>query len=387
MFIDVHKAIRRLAPAPRTRVPKGEILADPTSQDDIDALKPDDKNGVPISRKLSAEQKAVRRSSMDELGTSPRNTTFYMRRSSGNAPGVKLDVDGIRPVAFRHHTSEIMQHLKHLGPSNAANHPRQTKINSVKIKPGVDPSIPTIPENRPIRTSQSEAPSRPAIMNSQSAPRGGIGEGLLAHGGREASDGVYALAQGYGTLGTSPHSVRASSSQRDDSSRPKSSGSRGGAHHYGVVVEGGYDADGMTTNKIIIDHRPKSREGGSGDGDKDKDSDDTVGSLPSARSFSPPRKRQTARSGSITENFVDTGGVKKMVLETTSSSDAEERDNKKDEDDEDEDGKAGGASSSQKGGDAKKGAKKKRKKRAAKNKKKGGEHGDGDESKPLLGGR
>jgi metal transporter CNNM len=38
---------------------------------------------------------------------------------------------------------------------------------------------------------------------------------------------------------------------------------------------------------------------------------------------SPPKKRHTARSGSISENIVEANGVRKIVLETTNSSDSD----------------------------------------------------------------
>ncbi|KAA8565802.1 hypothetical protein EYC84_009626 [Monilinia fructicola] len=60
-------------------------------------------------------------------------------------------------------------------------------------------------------------------------------------------------------------------------------------------------------------------------------STDTVGSLPSPKSgTSPPnktlKKKSTARSGSITENLVDAGGIRKMVLETNTSSGEDDKD-------------------------------------------------------------
>jgi metal transporter CNNM len=49
-------------------------------------------------------------------------------------------------------------------------------------------------------------------------------------------------------------------------------------------------------------------------------SSDTLGSLRSQNGSPIRRKRGAARSGSITETFVDTGGVRKVVLEANSSS-------------------------------------------------------------------
>lgn len=114
----------------------------------------------------------------------------------------------------------------------------------------------------------------------------------------------------------------------------------------------------------------------------------TIASLPKSVSPSPPRKRHTARSGSISENVVEANGVRKIVLETTSSSDSEDKalliktdgaqdqkENARSNTDTD-----GTQNDSQGAGNSKK----KRKKRGKKAKK-GGWKGNG-EDQPLLGG-
>src|SRR4051794_35940735 len=82
VFVDVHKAIRRMTPAPRTRVPKGGILTDTArpSEHKLDAVTSLE------SGELDDRETAQRKISMTELGTSPKvATTFLMRRrSSGN---------------------------------------------------------------------------------------------------------------------------------------------------------------------------------------------------------------------------------------------------------------------------------------------------------------
>ena len=52
-------------------------------------------------------------------------------------------------------------------------------------------------------------------------------------------------------------------------------------------------------------------------------SSDTIGSLVSLGRTPSARKKGTARSGSITETHVDSGGVRKVVLETHGNSDDE----------------------------------------------------------------
>lgn len=357
VFIDVHKAIRRLTPAPRTRVPKGEIVADAAHSPEnvYEVLNMSD--GQPTLDITGPEQ---RKSSVSELGVSPKVATFLMRRrSSGNGSIDKQTT----PLALRSNTPEIREHLKHLGPSNAAHRPKQTRINTVKIKPGVG----TIPEN-------AAKPQDGAIVTPTTS-RGGIGEGLLESAGRGASDGVRTLQAGYGTINSSAHwatswpqdlnangdGTKSLPQGSDDVTSPKSQ-----PHDENV--------------KIVVDNRPASQSSGY--------STSTLGSLHSvhSRSRSPMKrhKHTTARSGSITENFVDLGGVKKMVLETASSSDIEEargsegNDNKSRSPTKTD---TEGEGKTDEDGGKKSGGKKKRKKRAGRKKHKGA----ASESASLLG--
>lgn len=326
-----------MAPAPRTRVPKGEILTDPSR---------------PSERKLSfgadgLDQHADRRkSSIPELAGSPKISTFRVRRRSSGHNG---NMDRAAAVSLRSDDPEVKQHLKHLGPSNAATRPKSTRINTVKIKPGI-PN--TIPEN-------VQRPQDGTTIPPSHAPQGGIGEGLLENAGREASDGVHSLAVGYGTMtpGADRMSLRSGRSNghlRED--EPTSPGS----------------AAADETTKLIVDNRSKSEQR--------RSSVSTVGSLQSAPSpsHSSPKKRHTARSGSISENVVDLNGVKKIVLETTSSSDSEDKalgGQTNSAQDRKTSSEAEGRTEDKKSG------KKKRKKRGKKKK-----HGESSESQPLLGG-
>lgn len=141
------------------------------------------------------------------------------------------------------------------------------------------------------------------------APHGGVGTGLLSSAGKEASDGVLAIQQGYGTMGGSP---------------PKSPGK-------GTTSSGGQSAASQAHPAATIqeeeqqpDSRSKSR--GSATSNHRSDSESTINSLhkpnrsTSRVDISPRQRRGTARSGSITEQIVDAGGIRKVVLETTSSS-------------------------------------------------------------------
>ncbi|KAF2494609.1 DUF21-domain-containing protein [Lophium mytilinum] len=329
VFIDVHKAIRRMAPAPRSRVPKGEVVADSAHSKD----EPTSITTVPEDRAVDIAGADKPKPSMSEMAASPKVATFMIRRRSSGT-GSMDRTNGTFPI--RSTDPEFQKHLKHLGPSNVATRPKQTRINTVKIKPGVAP----IPENAQ------------KVHYSPNETQGGIGDGLLESAGRDASDGVHSLAVGYGTMSSGAPQSQTDGEDGPASQRPKTA-----------------DSDA----KIIIDNR-RGRT----------NSTSTLGSLHSVGSSSPkaPKKRATARSGSITENFVDIGGIKKMVLETTSSSDTEEGNHSGDKS---EDSKQNGADHTDADGagdKAQSGGKKKRKKRAGKKRNKGG----AGESAPLLGG-
>lgn len=323
-------------------------MADPARKqseqpvDDGDAAGP--QNGSPAPRKTS----------MPEMSGGPTKPSFLLRRRSSGSRGT------MEPL--RSDDPEVMQHLKHLGPSNAANRPKSTRINTVKIKPGqaaATPDIPTtIPEN-------SQAPAEGIVVDGSHAPEGGIGEGLLSSAGLEASDGVHSVAVGYGTM--APSGDRMSWRSGYSGRRP--------AEDEPTSPKGGSKENEENTH-LLVDNR--DRDEGSRERSR---SVSTIGSLRSvkSRSRSPPKKRHTARSGSISENVVDVNGIKKLVLETTSSSDSEDKilvdlaevaeDQKHSE--------AESANTDNKGG-----SKKKRKKRG---KKKKGGPSDSSESQPLLG--
>ncbi|KAF2279081.1 DUF21-domain-containing protein [Westerdykella ornata] len=343
VFIDVHKAIRRLAPAPRTRVPKGEIVTGSSRPSEQSLLRKVD----------GAEQngEGTRKFSAPELASNPKRSHFLLqRRSSGNADqAIQLD-------------PEIKQHLKHLGPSNAASKPKSTRINTVKIKPGNNSDVPDGPSS-----------PREEIVHSAPAHQGGAGEGILENAGHGASDAVHNLAVGYGTMrvrvSSSPKSVRSQHKPVEDEAISPRSHATADEH---TRLLGEDATAGRTRRSASIS---------------------TIGSLPSVRSssHSPSKRRHTARSGSISESVVDINGVRKIVLETTSSSDSEERPHtgnpsaddwqvhilkqEVENDDQNERINSAGGSSN----------KKKRKKRGKK--KKGPSSAGSGESKPLLGGQ
>lgn len=277
VFIDVHKAIRRSMPAPRNRFGKHVTPAE------AKVVKPST-DLIDISEEQALDTADLRRSSFNEgdVAKQPLN----QRRLSGNS----LGTDG---KLKRNNRDELKEHLKHLGPSNLASRPKTTRYSSVKIKPGMD--------NNPLSV-QTAAPTRMElsrrISETHSEFDSGIGEGVVKSAARDASDGIKALAQNYGAIG-SPTSER----------RPSSANK---------AVQA--TTNGSTDKESDAPLRPELRTG---------ESQDDIGELPSKRrSKSPYYSSGPVRTGSITENIIDTNGIRKVVLEMTSSSESnEEEDN------------------------------------------------------------
>jgi metal transporter CNNM len=349
-----------MAPAPRARVPRGKVITDVSR-------KPSEQPLIDVEEHLQPTGDAPRKLSLPESSDNPPLTSFLMRRrSSGNKAAEPLRSDD----------PELYRHLKHLGPSNAASRPKSTRINTVKIKPSIAPTIPqTIPENEhpPIPDRSSLISPLGVVLPENNSLHGGVGEGLLASAGREASDGVHSVAVGYGTMAPSGDRMSWKSGRsglRDADDEPRSPKSNANGNDYLVVGNTKQDDDSTEHDNS----RQRSR------------SVSTIASLRSARSRSksPPKKRHTARSGSISENIVDVNGIKKIVLETTSSSDSDDKillltpaDGAQDDSKEGHSDAESANPGSQNGS-----GKKKRKKRG---KKKKGNAGDSSESQPLLG--
>ncbi|KAH8722991.1 hypothetical protein GQ44DRAFT_711165 [Phaeosphaeriaceae sp. PMI808] len=345
VFIDVHKAIRRMAPAPRARVPKGKVITDSVRKPSEHAL-------IETDEIVEPNDDAPRKLSLPEMsGNVPVKSFMMRRRSSGNKGSIEQ---------LRSDDPEMYEHFKHLGPSNLANRPNPTRINTVKIKPGNTTAVPDIPQTIPENTRPSSSQSAVVMQNSH-AYEGGVGEGLLSSAGREASDGVHSVAVGYGTMAAngdrmSWKSGRSGLKNAEEALiSPKSIGNEDG--------------------ELVVDNR--THNGGSRPRTR---SVSTIASLRSirSRSTSPPVRRHTARSGSISENIIDVNGVKKIVLETTSSSDEEDKILLITR----TDGAQGHSEGESSHTGNKPGNKKKRKKRG---KKKKGNNADLGEGQPLLG--
>lgn len=291
--MDVHKAIRRLNPAPRNRIPKGDFMAKKVKgEGDKSESREREPDLIDLNIATTPDHEAVRRLTTNEnipevkktgssdFGSSPKMSNMMRRTSSvtGASEGI--------PAKWTDNP-EMREHLKHLGPSNLASKPRQTRYNTVKIKPGMG----TVSE------AAAEAigtPGTPRKLSTTGAPQGGIGENLLQSAGRDAKDGVQAVQTGYGTMGKVelPAPKPADKLQWHQESNSNS-----------------LKPPTASPNRPLLNRSISAN------------SQSTIASLPERSVSAAPSQRRGVRSGSITENIVEAGGIKKVVLEMNSSSD------------------------------------------------------------------
>jgi metal transporter CNNM len=253
-----------------------------------------EEHGPELHRHLSLNAVPGSHSPVTHFGTSPKTT--FMRRSSSGADG--------KNVMVRGNMTDMREHLKHLGPSNLASRPKTTRYNTVKIKAaGVNGRSESrseyVPHTDGTHETHSEEPYRDdpnPFFQDETTLGGGEGEGLLKSAGKDAKDGVQALQQGYGSFAERPKSASPTLVSKSAQVNPEN-----------LDVRPLPSSPG--DNQLS---RQSTGQSGS--------SSDTVGDLNGNSITRPRKKRGAARSGSITENIIDSGGIRKVVLETNSSS-------------------------------------------------------------------
>lgn len=305
VFVDVHKAIRRLAPAPRTRVPRGQVVQPASTVvnghegDLIDINEGEALSPADIQRIKTVEGGPTKAKASDRSG-SPRQPYFPIRRRS-SAGDSKTQ---------RYSTEEIREHLKHLGPSNLASRPKATRSKTVRIKPGGSIDI----------TQHGGGPVTPPRRLSESASsfHAGTGEGIVTSGGSQAKDGVQAVQQELGGFSVSPTRTR-----------PTSSASKGIQANPDDLPDADHNGDDVNGTKNTAGRDPSESSENRGRTSRSS-STSTIKSL-RERNSKPMRSsgilaKGPARSGSITEQIVDANGIRKVVLEANSSSSSTEED-------------------------------------------------------------
>lgn len=307
VFVDVHKAIRRIAPAPKQRFNSKVFASDYVVEDTEDDGKEASEN-EPLLGNKKKDDGASRKPTLQN-----GQATFLMRRKSSAASDAAREA--AKPVPVRSSATDMREHLKHLGPSNAASNPRQTKFSNVKIKPGVG----TIPEHAALNTKAAKDDEE-AHKKTNSNPLAmlhddddGNASDVDSLRGKSSSGGAAAV---YGTMGPTSQTGTRRMSGGDRMSAQEASK----VASENVVRPTSSKQAEESQGRANPDAKPPLPDKMVVGGEDDDEDGDSVGLLGGPTSADWGKKRMAARSGSITETHVDSGGLKKVVLEMTSSS-------------------------------------------------------------------
>ncbi|KAL1889411.1 cell agglutination protein Mam3 [Sporothrix stenoceras] len=341
VYIDVHKAIRRLQPAPRARPTRHRSLAsdfgatastaatrvaDEEEIDDEGAEPSLQQQAIPVLRALSRSNTAAR-----ALSTSPKTTTVMMRRCSAGADG-RLTKS---TVPVRANIDEMWQHLRHLGPSNRANNPKNTRSTTVKIKQGhshaghqalLEPVVIADDLGSPRIDDETDDELEAGETTLLLAPK--------AYNGNDTQSSSHSPAPDYGTTRGVPQELDAETNgdevlidvvetpiveiaaQSHESVASRDSGKQKFPASLGL---------GGRSISIDVNAGKTSIPGESAVRSSSENSPDQTSVLTTTVDISTPVSRRTiVRSGSITENVIETRGIRKVVLETTSSAEDDE---------------------------------------------------------------
>ncbi|KAI0509666.1 hypothetical protein F5B22DRAFT_615430 [Xylaria bambusicola] len=271
VYVDVHKAIRRAHPGPHARAHRKDLLAKDML---IDLAEEGVTKGAEDQVSHSKRTSSVNgRSEASVLSQSPMKTTLLLRKSSADQNGKTMHTT----VPFKTNLEDMRDHFKNLGPSNPASNPKSTRVSAVKIKPGPTTNSTAQPTSGSVDVIQ-EDPHSSNVDERTSLLRPQI----------TVKDGVQALHHSHYGPG-SPGSVR------------------GELQKPSIITTGGSQTPGKENNT--------SKQSTSSEGTASP-TDGETGLI--------VRRRGHVRSGSITENIVEAGGVRKVVLEANNSSESEE---------------------------------------------------------------
>ncbi|KAK4126868.1 DUF21-domain-containing protein [Parathielavia appendiculata] len=301
VYIDVHKAIRRLTPAPKAKVQRRHSEEPNGKHSNLTSMKCDsdsallDVNKAPQTAGMTSAESPM-------LSSSPKTAMLMMRRSSAG-----LDGQFVRTtVPVRANFQDIREHLKHLGPSNPAMNPNKTRSTTVKVKPGSG-----MHSGQPRHSSIAELPTEERPMEDE-----GDETTLLLRPQFSGKDGIQALTQQ--TYGSVSPAITVQHAPQTNGLPTLHLDLEDNVHQFtqtmaqsSIVDYPSPDAPSQPQQEL--DKQP-SRGSSSGE---------SASSIKTADNALTPN-RPYVRSGSITENIVESRGVRKVVLETTSSSNDEE---------------------------------------------------------------
>ena len=251
------------------------------------------------------------------LSSSPKTATLMMRRSSAG-----LDGQFIRTtVPVRANFEDIRQHLKHLGPSNPATNPKNTRSTTVKVKPG------TGAPSAPLRSSSFAEPIEETPIEE------GDETTSLLRPPVTAKDGIHALRQRYGSVSPAvtvqlapqtngiPALTLDAADQVDKSTQTSAPASQTDLTSTAEPANHQQQQSPQHPPPLQQPQQPQPQPRASSSSgstqsltitpnNNNKTADTTT-------ALSTPKPRPFVRSGSITENVIESRGVRKVVLETT----------------------------------------------------------------------
>ncbi|KAI0379008.1 DUF21-domain-containing protein [Hypomontagnella monticulosa] len=279
VYVDVHKAIRRSHPAPKARALRKELMAKDLENRTGRLIDIEEDGQLQTKRAGSVSS----RTEVSALSGSPKMTTLLMRRRSAGQDGQLLQTT----VPVKANLEDIRDHFKHLGPSNPASNPKSTRVSAVKIKPGTT-SSPSTQQRSESAVADIGSEDLVAVVDERSSL---LGTQL------NAKDGIQALQQSY----TEPPSS-------NDSKVPP-----------GIVTSFEDGSSGQATKGT------QTKLSAAAEDDTSPTQGSTTDSVESVHDAI-GRRRGHVRSGSITENIVESGGIHKVILEANSSTSEDEGD-------------------------------------------------------------
>lgn len=241
------------------------------------------------------------------LGNLPRRPSAGLNQPLGPRFILRNNPDAPNQTVTKRGTDEIREHLRHLGPSNLASRPRQTRYQNVKIKaPGVSPTRSGVTDSDSGRRFSTEQQRRSSELISIHT---GTDAPTTTPAGSDSRDGIRAVRQGYGTIDRvlEPRVV-------DSSSKAAQSDIRIDATKLLIPTEHEQRLYSPASTPSRTPNRSKPS------------SVHSYETRPIGHQKGPSRisgpVHGPARSGSITEQVIDVNGIRKVVLQTTSSSSA-----------------------------------------------------------------
>ncbi|KAI0894583.1 DUF21-domain-containing protein [Annulohypoxylon nitens] len=277
VYIDVHKAIRRSHPAPKARAMRKELMAKDLENRNGALIDIEEEDGHPLKIKRTGSVSS--RTEASVLSSSPRMTTLLMRRRSAGQEGQLVRTT----VPVKANFEDMRDHFKHLGPSNPASNPKSTRVAAVKIKPA--PNSNSNARQPGAISTDDIADDLIAVVDERSSL---LGSQLNA--GKDGKDGIRALQQSY----TEPHPNSKSNTPPE------------------IVTS----FNGDTSEQITRGTQTKLSATVK---DEISPTQGSTSSIESMQDGTGRRSRGHVRSGSITENIVESGGITKVILEATSS--------------------------------------------------------------------